>query len=158
MNKASDIFSVIKRVISRGTVIFTALYFSLYFIVLISNDNGDGTSFAQAFLILLSSVIISASCEVFTVKSLSKIVKVLINYLTLLIAFFVVFVTAGKVRVNEPKDVFVTTVIFTFIYAIVFALTYLLKCWLFSSDKREKTEPHPTHQTKSEGSYINRFQ
>ena len=158
MNQASGIFSIIKRVISRGTVIFTALYFSLYFIVLISNDNGDRTSFAQAFLILLSSVIISASCEIFTVKSLSKIVKVLINYLTLLIAFFVVFVTAGKVKVDEPKDVFVTSVIFTFIYAIVFAVTYLLRCWLFSGKNREKAKQYPTNSTKSEGSYTNRFQ
>ena len=155
------IVPALKRISLLTTAIFTALYFAL-FVFVAGFDAKQGTSFKESLIILLVSCVISVSREIFRIRSLHIVARTAINYTTLLLSFFIVFVSIGKISNVTPAAILVTTLLFSFVYAIVFAVCIIILRNFGNNKKTKKNyvhlknDKHTKNDTK-EYKYTNRF-
>ena len=82
------------------------------------------------------------------------IVRIIVHYASLLVAFTVIFLISGNLGAGGTPVVFSAIVVFTFLYAVIFALSYFIKNVIGAADRkvdarlRAKAKP-----TKSKSEY-----
>ena len=100
-------------------------------------------SLTRYLLIFAFSLIISAAEFILTIEKLSKTVRYLIHYLSLLLSFFVLFISVKKSSgspVFNAGSIFAAVVIFTAIYFIsLYILRVIKSAANKTSSKKNKT-------------------
>lgn len=94
------------------------------------NTKGLSMSFGRFLTIFAFSMMISSMEYIFSVTRIPKILKYLIHYLILCIAFNVVFLSIRKSNsdfVFNSSTIFAAIVLFSFGYAAFFLFAYLFK-------------------------------
>ena len=150
----------LENLLLRGcgyTILITVLFF---LVAVIGEYTNAAIDFPTMTLIFVFGVIISSSDLVLGVERIKKVFRVMIHYSVLLVAFFFVFILAGKLRTGGASAIFAATVIFTFLYALIFTITYLIKLAVKRADsaidkkadkkhKRTKAEYTPIYKDKA---------
>lgn len=121
-----------------------------YLFALILGKGALGIPFSQFALLLGFSVLLNAAGYLFRLR-VSKFTAFLLHYLTCGVCFFVVFLAAGKIRLEKTADFFIALVLFTLIYAVVFGAGALIKHFLRKKDGESGTKG------KAEEEYRKRF-
>lgn len=132
----------IRKILVSTCVVATLISVFFYFLAAIVNEveslmDETAVTFRQFLLILLFSLLVALANRLLSVRSLHAALRVAIHYATLLAAFLVVFVAAGKLRISGPSSVFLSVMIFTVLYAVFFVAGYFLSR-LFRDDPDEK--------------------
>ena len=101
------------------------------------------TSFTEAairlgtfFLILLFGLLISLSDLILKIEKLHKMLRLLIHYSVLLVAFIVIFIISGNISASGAGAVFSAVFIFTVLYAVISLIVYLAKRSVKSVDAK----------------------
>ena len=114
------------------TVVILMLF---YLYALIGNLTHPAITFATFLIILVFGFIISLANMIFSIKKLHYMLKLLIHYSALLLAFIFVFIIAGKLSLSGIASVFSAIIIFTFLYAVIYVISYGVKSALTSVSK-----------------------
>jgi hypothetical protein len=129
-----------------GYTVVTAILF--FFVAMMGEFTKAAIDFTTFLLIFIFGIIISATDLVFDIPALRKVFKVIIHYAVLLVAFFVVFLLAGKLGNAGSSVIFSALIIFTFLYAVIFTIVFLIKRavnkadkMLAKSEKKKKEKP-----------------
>ena len=135
---------------------YSSLISCLFFIFAsVSNFTDAKIGFLQFLLFLILGIAISAANYIFEIKNLNAFLKLLIHYFVLFTAFTVIFVLNGNISKKGAGAIFSSFVIFTFFYAIVFLVVYLIKK---SYNAIEKKIPESKTKNKSKAeNYTPRF-
>ncbi len=108
----------------------------LYSFASAENFNESKVGFSTFALILLFGILISLATLVLGMKKPKLPLRILIHYGTLLLAFFVIFMTNGRISVDSPAKTFSTIIIFTLLYALLFGTVYLIRRLVKSADRK----------------------
>lgn len=108
------------------------VFISIAFYIFSSFVNAKGLSmtFARFLTVFSFSLVISSMEFVFAIPKIPKAVGYLINYVTLCIAFNVVFFTIRKSNsdfVFDSSTIFAATILFSFGYGFVILMTYVVR-------------------------------
>ncbi|MDY3846152.1 MAG: hypothetical protein SOZ62_04505 [Eubacteriales bacterium] len=137
-DKNAYVLQVLGSVFSRTSILFTILYLSL--LAFAGGFNlSAGMNFKESLLVLLSSFIISLSLEIFKIDSLNRFVKTAINYCVIVLSFFLVFVTAGKITSPTPARILVIVLLLTLLYFAIYTICLLIKRKILKTDSKAKT-------------------
>ena len=112
-------------------------------------------SFVRFLTLIIFGAIIAGANAIWTLNDWHYMLRLFIHYISLLAAFFVVFVLSGNIKANGGAAVFVAIFIFTFLYALIFTLTYFAKKALCKADA--KLTRKPDKASTSKGVYSPRF-
>ncbi len=118
------------------------------------NQKGLSMTFGRFFTIFAFSMVIASMEYIFYVTKLNKVLQYMIHYVTLCIAFNVVFFTIRKASSDftfGASTVFAAIVLFTFGYVFIVLIIGLLKK-LFS-----KTNSAASSTAKNAEQYQSRF-
>ena len=80
--------------------------------------------FGTFALILLFGVIISVANLILGIESLKLVIRILIHYLSLLVAFTVIFAANGNLGGGNVGAVTAAIIVFSFLYAVIFLISY----------------------------------
>ena len=150
----------LENLLLRGcgyTILITVLFF---LVAVIGEYTNAAIDFPTMALIFVFGIIISTADLVLGAERLKRVFRVMIHYCVLLLAFFFVFILAGKLRTGGASAIFASIVIFTFLYAFIFTLTYLIRLAVKRADgaidkkaarkqKRTKAEYTPIYKDKA---------
>ncbi|MBO4283758.1 MAG: DUF3021 family protein [Clostridia bacterium] len=133
----------IRKILTSSCVICTVISVFFYFIAAIVNKveslfNESAVTFRQFLLILLFSFLVALANRLLSVSRLHVALRVLIHYATLLAAFLVVFIWAGKLKINGPAAVFLSIMIFTVLYVAFFLASYFTLRFLGALPSQKK--------------------
>ena len=139
-----------------GYTIITAILF--YLVAMMGTFTKAALDFWTFLLIFVFGIIISAAGLIFEIRSMHKVIKVLLHYFVLLVAFFFIFLLAGKLGNAVSSVIFSAIIVFTTLYAAIFAITYLIKTAIKGADrligksteatKKEKKPYTPLYKNK----------
>ena len=90
--------------------------------------------FGTFSVILLFGFIISIAGFILTLERLKMPIRILIHYVALFIAFYVIFIISGNLGAGGASVIFSAVIIFTFLYAILFILVYFIGKGLKKAD------------------------
>ena len=135
----------IRKTLTSSCVVCTVISVVFYFIAAIVNEveelfNETAVTFRQFLLILLFSVLVALANRLLTVKRLHVALRILIHYATLLAAFLVVFIRAGKLKISGPASVFLAVMIFSVLYLVFFLVSYFTLRFLIAPEEKKKKE------------------
>lgn len=136
----------IRKILVSTCVVATLISVFFYFLAAIVNEveslmDETAVTFRQFLLILLFSLLVALANRLLSVKKIPIVARVAIHYATLLAAFLVVFVAAGKLKISGPSSVFLAVMIFTVLYAVFFVAGYFLsRLFREKPDEKEKAE------------------
>ncbi len=106
----------------RATAIHVVISSAFFLIAqIVSSVTGDGSPvifFSQYALIFLFSLILSGACYLFGLP-LPKPVNFLIHYAVCAVCFYIIFVAAGNLSVDNPSDFLVSLFIYTMFYILM---------------------------------------
>ena len=83
--------------------------------------------FKTFLVILLFGMIVSLGGFILTLERLKMPLRILIHYIALFTAFYVVFVVSGNLGAGGGSVIFSAVVIFTFLYSVIFASVYFIR-------------------------------
>ena len=143
----------IRKILVSSCVVCTVISIFFYFIAAIVNEveslfNETAVTFRQFLLILLFSVLVALANRLLSVSRLHVALRILIHYATLLAAFLVVFIRAGKLKINGPAAVFLSIMIFTVLYVAFFLLAYFTLRFLGALPNRKEPEEKPEYRSR----------
>ena len=136
----------VRKILVSSCVICTLISVFFYFVAAIVN--GDETlidpaiNLRQFLLILLFSLLVALANRLLSYQKLHIVFRILIHYATLLAAFLIVFVAAGKLKISGAASLFLSIMIFTVLYAVFFVAGYFL-LRLFGALPNKKNEEEP---------------
>lgn len=81
----------------------------------------------QFLLIVLIGEVISLAQEIFRIRALRPIWRLLIHFGALLVSFYLLFSATDKITTGTNGAVFIFITLFTLIYSIIFAVVALIK-------------------------------
>ena len=135
-------------------VAILALFFGF---AAISNLTAPRIGAGQFFLILLFGQIIAIAGHILKNASWHIFIRYVLHYLTLFLAFCVIFVVNGNIKEKGGAAIFSAAVIFTFFYALIFVLIFVIKKSFSAVEKKlPKNEPKKQKKQKS-NDYTPRF-
>ena len=113
----------------------------------------------QFFLILLFGQIISVAGYILKNASWHFLIRYALHYLTLFLTFCVIFIVNGNINSKGGSAIFSALVIFTFFYALVFFLIYILKKSFSTVEKKlpKQSSKNQANQNKKNTQYTPRF-
>ena len=143
---------MVKKVLTTTCVVFTASVFS--FAALLSMmDVADGSAFFvdRLYILLLFAFIAAFSALIFSIRKLHTAIKVIVHYIICFLDMYLcVFVIFFKVSGMEqhvdgytPSQIFVASVMFTVVYALVIAV-----CLIVGKATKKKKNQTYTKQFK----------
>ena len=144
----------VRKILISTCVICTLISVFFYFIAAIVNEveslfDETAVTFRQFALILLFSLLVALANRLLAVQKLHIALRILIHYATLLAAFLVVFIAAGKLNVSGPASVFLAVMIFTVLYAVCFVAGYfLLRLFGALPSQQAKPEEKPVYRSR----------
>lgn len=112
--------SVIWRTIARACVITTPLVLFMY-IVSVASIGRDAMSVKDYCILLIYAAFISVTAEILRLRSLHILIRLAIQYLVLLVSFFLVFGIGDKIQIDAPS-ILIFTFVFTFGFALLWGL------------------------------------
>lgn len=136
----------IQKILVSTCVVSTLISVFFYFLAAVVNEveslmNETAVTFRQFLLILLFSLLVALANRLLSVRSLHAVLRVAIHYATLLAAFLVVFVAAGKLHISGASSVFLAVTVFTVLYAVFFvAGCFLSRLFRDKPDEKKKAE------------------
>ncbi len=135
----------IRKTLTSSCVVCTVISVVFYFIAAIVNEveelfNETAVTFRQFLLILLFSVLVALANRLLAVKRLHVALRILIHYATLLAAFLVVFIWAGKLKISGPASFFLAVMIFSVLYLVFFLVSYFTLRFLNAPEEKKKNE------------------
>ena len=135
----------IRRVLTSSCIVCTVISVFFYFLAAIVNEveelfDETAVTFRQFLLILLFSVLVALANRLLSVRRLHVALRVLIHYATLLAAFLVVFIWAGKLKISGPASVFLAIMIFSVLYLVFFLAAFFTLRFLGSPEEKKKNE------------------
>ena len=139
----------IRKILTSTCVVCTVISVFFYFIAAVVNEteslfDESAVTFRQFLLILLFSFLIALANRLLSVSRLHILLRVAIHYVTLLAAFLVVFIRAGKLKIEGSSAVFLSIMVFTVLYVAFFLIAYFTLRFLGAlpeaKKKEEKTE------------------
>ena len=122
----------------------------LFFFYLFALTNGfDETSigFGRFGLVLLFGAIISLADLIFTMK-ISRFFTVILHYCVLLFAFIVVFLVSGVLGSSGAK-IFISAIVFTVLYAVLFTAIYFSKKGISKLDAKLNKKLPPVNKSQN---------
>ncbi len=127
---------------------FTIAILTLFYLFpALSKAANESISFSTFALIFGFGLLISIATMIFEIKSINLALRILIHYLTLMVAFCVVFISTGNISADSSAKVFTAVIIFTVFYAFFFGLTVGIKKLVKYID--EKTDKHIKSKSKT---------
>lgn len=106
------------------TVIILALF---YLFAALTKFVSPAITTGQFFLILLFGMIISAIGLLCSLLNVSSILRCIIHYLVLLVAFCFIFIVSGNISSGKASAIFVAIVIYTVLYFVLWFTVTLIK-------------------------------
>jgi len=107
---------------------YTVFFLLLFYVFGAVSKYTDQYIDIKTFLIiLLFGFIISVAGFILTIEKIKIPLRILIHYVALFIAFYAVFIISGNLKTGGASVVFSAIVIFTFLYAIVFAAVFFVR-------------------------------
>lgn len=136
----------VRKILVSSCVICTLISVFFYLVAAIVNGEDEtlldpAINLRQFLLILLFSLLVALANRLLSVQKLHLVLRILIHYATLLAAFLVVFVAAGKLKISGAASLFLAIMIFTVLYALFFIAGYFLLRLLGAIPKKKKDEP-----------------
>lgn len=142
----------VRKILVSSCVICTLISVFFYFVAAIVN--GDETlidpaiNLRQFLLILLFSLLVALANRLLSFRKLHIVLRILIHYVTLLAAFLVVFVAAGKLKISGAASLFLAIMIFTVLYVAFFVAGYFLLRLFGALPGKQKEEETPTYRSR----------
>ena len=93
-----------------------------YAFAAMSGFASQSIAFGQFALILMFGFIISLAEFMYEELKVKKVLKCLIHYAVLLVAFYVIFILSGNIAANRSGAVFVAIIIYTALYFILYVI------------------------------------
>lgn len=119
-----------------GACGYTVLILALFYIfAAISKFTDARIGFSMFTIIFGFGCLISLAGMILGIEKIKKPFRILIHYSILLVSFSVIFIVSGNIASSGAAAIFSAVVIFTFFYALIFALTYLAIHAVSSADK-----------------------
>ena len=137
----------IRKILVSTCVVATLISVFFYFLAAIVNKveslmDETAITFRQFLLILLFSLLVALANRLLAYPKLHIALRILIHYATLLAAFLIVFVAAGKLKISGAASLFLSIMIFSVLYAVFFVAGYFL-LRLFGALPNKKNEEEP---------------
>lgn len=129
----------IEGILLRACGFTVAILVIFYLFAVATSFVNPEIGFPTFLLILFFGFVISLSTLIFEIKALKYPFRILIHYAVLLIAFCVIFVNSGNLSAGGDAAIFTAVAIFTVLYALIFALTYLVLRAVRATDRRLET-------------------
>ena len=134
-------------------VAIVALFFGF---AAISEFTEASIGVGQFFLILLFGQVISAAGYILKNASWHIFIRYALHYLSLFAAFCIIFIVNGNIKASGGSAIFSAAIIFTFFYALVFFLVFVIKKSLSSVEKK-LPKTNAKKDTGKKQSYSPRF-
>lgn len=116
---------------------YTVIVLTLFYLFAAATDFADaGIELPMFAMIFGFCALISVAGLILEIEKIKKPLRILIHYVTLFVAFLVIFVISGNISKKGPAAVFSAVVIFTFLYAVIFLICAFAKRALGAADKR----------------------
>lgn len=142
-------------------VAILALFFGF---AAISKFSDVRIGFGQFFIILLFGQIIAIAGYILKNATWHAFIRYPLHYLTLFLAFCVIFIVNGNVKAGGGRAIFSAAIIFTFFYALAFLIIFAVKKSISSIEKRtphsasnQNPKNTKTHDKKKNSGYTPRF-
>ena len=127
------------QILRRGTIYETGILIVFYLFSFVLPMEQPGISARNFFLILFFSMIFSLAQEIFSFKKLHALARYAIHFATLLVCFIFIYLLAGNYAQRGPASFFVAIVLFSFAYAVIAAISALIKSRI--KEKKQKNAP-----------------
>ncbi len=143
----------VRKILVSSCVVCTINSVFFYFVAAIVNEveslfDETAVTFRQFLLILLFSLLVALANRLLSFQKLHIALRIAIHYATLLAAFLVVFVAAGKLKISGPSSVFLSVMIFTVLYAVCFVAGYFLLRLFGAIPKEEKNKDETPYRSR----------
>ncbi len=135
-------------------VMIVALFFGF---TAISNFTDARIGAGQFFIILLFGQIISIAGYILKNSSWNVTLKYALHYLTLFLAFTIIFIFNGKISAKGGAAIFSAAIIFTFLYVITFLIIWTVKKSIYAVEKKIPQNEKNKDTKKTNNSYTPRF-
>lgn len=142
---------------------YTTLILSIYYAFAAITTGTTTVSVGRFFLILLFGFIIAGAEFAYKTFNFKRVLKCLVHYCILLLAFCLIFILGGFFEANSPSAVFAAVIIFTAFYFLLFAVVYFVRKGIARSDealesRRKKNSVVSKATKKQEEEYTPRYQ
>jgi len=125
------------------------ILFLFYAFTSISGFAEAKIGFGMFGLIMLFGALISFANTLLYIDKLTSLVRIIIHYCSLLVAFCVIFIGSGNISAQGAAAIFVAVIIFTVLYAAIFAIAYFSKKGISKLDSAlDKKNPSSTGKAK----------
>lgn len=116
---------------------FSVLILLLFFAFATSTNYPTAVINFSTFAVIVGfGFVISLASLVLQIQKVNLVIRFLIHYATLLIAFCAIFLSIGNIGTGSSSKVFVAIVLFTIFYFILLGISYLFKRISNFLDKR----------------------
>lgn len=115
----------IEKFIKTACAYTVAILIFFYLFAVTNSFDETAIGFGRFGLILLFGIVIALADYIFTMK-ISKLYTVLLHYCVLLFAFIVIFLISGVLG-DSGSRIFISAIVFTILYAVLFAAVYFFK-------------------------------
>ena len=139
---------------------YTVLILTLFYaFAALSKFTSQSIAPGQFALILCFGFIISLAEFMYEQLKIRKILKCLIHYFVLLIAFCVIFIIAGKISTQRPAIIFIAVVLYTIIYFVIYGISRLIKITINCADVKldRKLISKKNREEETTGTYKPRY-
>ena len=134
---------------------YSILILSLFYIfAAVSQFVSKSIAPGQFALIVTFGFVISLAEFMYEELKVKKVLKCLVHYGVLLVAFCLIFIVSGNISVQRPSAVFGAIVIYTVLYFAVYAIVHFLRRAINKADDSlDKRTAQKTVKTKKTNSY-----
>ena len=146
----------VESILLAGCAYAVAIMALFFGFAAISNTTEVRIGIGQFFLILLFGQIISSAGYFLKNAEWHYLLRYTLHYITLFVAFCFIFIINGNIKANGGSAIFSAIVIFTFFYALVFLLVYLVKK-SFGAVEKKLPKKASNNQTKKNNVYTPKF-
>ena len=116
---------------------YAILILSLFYaFAVISKFTSQSIAPGQFLLILTFGFIISFAELMYEELKLGKLLKCIIHYAVLLVAFCLIFIVSGNIAVQRPAAIFGAIVIYTALYFAVYATVHFMRIAICRADDK----------------------
>ncbi len=116
----------LKEIFTRGCVYTVAITF-LICLFSLGMEGTPSVPVGQFLLLTVIGMLLSLTQNVFLLKNIRLIYRILIHYSVILVLFELLFFITGKVTTGGPGGIFVSATVLTILYAIAFVSIYFLQ-------------------------------
>lgn len=134
---------------------YSILILSLFYIfAAVSQFVSKSIAPGQFALIVTFGFVISLAEFMYEELKIKKVLKCLVHYGVLLVAFCLIFIISGNISVQRPSAVFGAIVIYTVLYFAVYAIVHFVRRAINKADDSlDKRTAQKTVKTKKTNSY-----